>query len=50
MGVYLKELSPIEGAEGNLMMTMLIEQSFSTKSVYFEAYESDQDWILYWSR
>ena len=48
MGTYIKEFSPIEGCVGNQIMTMLIELSFG-KSVYFELYEADHNWTIYWN-
>ena len=49
MGVYLKEFSPIKGAKGNQKMTMLIERSHKAKSIYFEVYEDENDWKVYWN-
>jgi len=49
MGNYIKEFSPIKGSKGNRIMTMLIEHSFRVKPVYFEVYEDDDNWKLYWN-
>ena len=48
MGVYVKELYPIESDTGNRIMTLLIEHSF-LKSVYFEIYDAGNGWKIYWN-
>lgn len=49
MGVYVKEFCPLQGCKGEIVLSLLIEQSLRTKSVYFEVYNSVGEWNLYWN-
>ncbi len=49
MSDYIKEFSPIKDSVGNRIMTMLIEHSYRIKPVYFEVYEDDNNWRIYWN-
>lgn len=49
MGTYIHEFYPLQGCKGERMMSVLIGQSFRSKSVYFEIYKLDKKWMVYWN-
>lgn len=49
MGIYLKEICRLTGCEGEKILSLLIEQSLRTLSVYFEVRENNGNYTLYWN-
>lgn len=49
LGIYLKEACRLTGCEGEKILSLLIEQSFRTLSVFFEVRENNGKYTLYWN-
>lgn len=49
MGVYIKEICPVIESEGVKKLSILVECSLKSKSVYFEVYNIHEAWYAYWN-